>query len=129
NDGLSVAVVTTNQVYNEFSSGRQDISAIRNFIRYVWQNGGRLKYVLLMGDASYDYKNRLNNNTNFVPVYESRQSFHRLYSHSSDDYFGFLEDEEGYWDEGVLELYNGTRFPIGYTDHTLDVGIGRLPVK
>ena len=128
-DGLSVAVVTTRQIYNEFSSGRQDITAIRNYLKYLWENGNRIKYALLMGDASFDYKNRINNNTNFVPVYESRQSFHRLYSHSSDDYFGFMEEDEGYWDEGVLELYNGTRFPIGYVDHTLEIGIGRLPVK
>lgn len=128
-DGLSVKVVSTWQIYNEFSSGRQDISAIRNYLKYLWENGNRIKYALLMGDASYDYKNRVANNTNHVPVYESRQSFHRLYSHSSDDYFGFLEEDEGYWDEGILELYNGTRFPIDYVDHTLEIGVGRLPVK
>ena len=128
-DGLAVAVVTTRQIYNEFSSGRQDITAIRNYLKYLWENGNRLKYALLMGDASFDYKNRVSNNTNFVPVYESRQSLHRLYSHSSDDYYGFFEVDEGFWDEGILELYNGTRFPFDYTDHTLEIGIGRLPVK
>ena len=128
-DGLAVAVVTTGQIYNEFSSGRQDITAIRNYLKYLWENGNRIRYALLLGDASYDYKNRVPNNTNFVPVYESRQSFHRLYSHSSDDYFGFMEEDEGYWDEGILELYNGTRFPVGYVDHTLEIGVGRLPVK
>ncbi|MEQ8715122.1 MAG: type IX secretion system sortase PorU [Cyclobacteriaceae bacterium] len=128
-DGLVVAVVTTGQIYNEFSSGRQDITAIRNYLRYLWENGEQIRYALLMGDASYDYKNRVTNNTNFVPVYESRQSLHRLYSHSSDDFIGFFDQDEGAWGEGRLELYEGLRFPVGYTDHTLEIGIGRIPVK
>ncbi|MEO9872523.1 type IX secretion system sortase PorU [Ekhidna sp.] len=116
-EGLSIGVVTTNEVYNEFSSGRQDVSAIRDYARYIYQTGGRLKYLLLFGDCSYDYKDRIINNTNFVPTYESRESFHPIFSHSSDDYFGFLEDDEGEW----LETIAG--------DHTMEIGVGRLPAK
>ena len=72
---------------------------------------------MLFGDCSYDYKNRRNNNTNFVPTYESRNSFDPIFSHSSDDYFGFFDDDEGDW----LESASG--------DHTLEIGIGRLPAK
>ena len=91
-DGLSVKVVTPRQIYNEFSSGRQDITAIRDYAKYVQEQGGKLKYLLLFGDCSFDYKYRQQENTNFVPTYESRNSFHPIFSHSSDDYFGFFEE-------------------------------------
>ena len=110
-------VSTTTEVYNEFSSGRQDITAIRDYARYMYENGGSLKYLLLFGDCSFDYKDRLSNNTNFVPTYESRQSFHPIFSYSSDDYYGFFEEDEGEW----IETSAG--------DHTLEIGVGRLPVS
>jgi hypothetical protein len=116
-DGLRVEVVTPGQIYNEFSSGRQDVTAIRDFIRFLHRQGNSLKYALLLGDASYDYKDRLAGNTNLVPTYESNQSLHPIFSFSSDDYFGFMDDGEGEWQETTTG------------DHTLDVGIGRLPVK
>lgn len=122
NDGLSAQVVDVFQIYNEFSSGRQDVSAIRDFVRYLyWKNPNTLQYVLLFGATSFDYKDRMNNNTNFIPIYQSRESLHPIYSYSSDDYFGFLEDDEGEWKE---TFNNITTF-----DHTLDVGVGRLPVR
>ncbi len=114
--GLRIKVVTSFQVYNEFSSGRQDISAIRDYAKHLYDQGD-LKYLLLFGDCSFDYKNREINNTNFVPTYESRDSFSPIFSHSSDDYFGFLEESEGEWVENKMG------------DHTLEVGIGRLPVR
>lgn len=117
--GMSTLVVTTTEIYNEFSSGAQDISAIRDFAKMLYdRNTGSdsLRYLLLFGDASYDYKNRITGNTNFVPVYESRESLHNIDSYSSDDYFGFLDDSEGYWNED----------PSG--DYLLDIGVGRFPV-
>ncbi|MEM9896632.1 MAG: type IX secretion system sortase PorU, partial [Bacteroidota bacterium] len=114
---LDVAVVTTRQIYNEFSSGRQDISAIRDFLKYLKDEGGKLRYVTLFGDCSVDFKDRISNNTNFVPTYASRNSYDPIFSYSSDDYFTFLEDDEGEW----FETRSG--------DHTMDIGIGRLPVK
>lgn len=119
--GFNTTVVTTNQIYNEFSSGAQDVTAIRDFMRMLYKRsskqGDDVMYLLLFGDASFDYKNRLPANTNFVPTYESRQSLHPIYSYSSEDYYGFLDDDEGEWAENILG------------DHLLDVGIGRLPVK
>ncbi len=127
-DGMSVGLVTTYQVYNEFNSGGQDISAIRDFFKYCYDQGGNLKYVLLFGDASYDYKYILPNNTNYVPIYESRESAHNIFSHSSDDYYGFMEDDEGEWSEGKLRN-NTVFFEEPYQDHTLEIGVGRLPAK
>jgi hypothetical protein len=115
--GLTVHVVTTDQVFNEFSSGRQDISAIRDFTKYLYdQSPSTLKSILLFGRGSYDYKNRVNDNTNFVPTYQARNSLHPLQTYASDDYFGFLEDSEGKWSESPV------------VNHSLDIGVGRLPV-
>ena len=123
NDGLTSLVVTTAQIFNEFSSGRLDPTAIRDFVKYLNEKQpNRLKYLLLFGDATYDYKNNSLGQTaiqtaNFVPTYESRESASPIYSFSSDDYFGFLKPTDGEWTED----YN--------SNYTLDIGIGRLPVK
>ncbi len=115
---ISVSVVTNQQIYNEFSSGAQDVTALRNYLKYLYdQEPSQLQAVLLLGKGSYDYKNYTQNNTNVVPIYQSRNSVHPIYSYASDDYFGFLEDGEGDW----IETFSG--------DHTLDIGVGRLPVK
>lgn len=116
--GLLTEVVTVEQIYNEFSSGAQDISAIRDFIKFQYEKHGQiLRYVTLMGDCSFDYKKRTIRDTNFVPVYETRNSHHRIQSFSSDDYYGFLEPDEGEWAE------NSTG------NHTMEIGIGRIPVQ
>jgi hypothetical protein len=115
---LSVKVVTTTQIYNEYSGGKQDVTAVRDFIRNVYINSGKqLKNLLLFGRCSYDYRNRVFNNTNFVPTYESRNSLSPLETYSSDDYFGFLDDTEGTWSEDPV------------VNHTLDIGVGRLTIK
>jgi hypothetical protein len=118
-NGHTVLVVTTDEIYNEFSSGRQDVSAIRNYVRALYKKSPQtLKSLLLFGKSSYDYKNRIAGNTNFTPTYESRNSLSPLETYSSDDFFGFLETGEGEWSETVPSQH-----------HTLDIGVGRLPVK
>ncbi|MEP2771077.1 MAG: type IX secretion system sortase PorU [Fulvivirga sp.] len=116
NDNLSTQVVTTEQIFNEFSSGKQDVSAIRDYAKHLFDKSNKLKFLLLIGRGSYDYLDNINNNTNFVPIYESRNSLHPLKTYGSDDFYGFLEDEEGEWNEDPA------------VTHTLDIGIGRLPV-
>jgi len=113
-DGLNVSVVTTGQVYNEYSSGAQDITAIRNFLKMLYhraEKGNEPRYVLLFGDASYDYKDRIDGNTNFVPSWESKESLNMISSYVTDDYFVLLDQDEGSGAEG-----------------SLDMGIGRMPV-
>jgi Peptidase family C25 len=116
--GIDVVTVTTDEIYNEFSGGRQDVSAIRDFVKFLYdQSPDKLKNLLLFGRGSYDYKKRVFNNTNFVPTYESRNSLSPLETYSSDDFFGFLENGEGEWNESPAK------------NHTLDIGVGRLPVR
>ena len=121
-DKLSVLVVTTAQVYNEFGSGQPDPTAIRDAVRYFYQKQlDQLRYVMLFGDATYNYRNIGNQVSpaqlaNMVPVYESRESLHPVVSYSSDDYFGFMDADEGEWPE------------TGPDNHRMEVGVGRLPV-
>lgn len=115
---ISTTVVTTGQIYHEFSSGRQDVTAIRDFVKSLYDKSpGTLKSVLLVGKGSYDYKKRVIDNINYLPTYESRNSLHPVNTYSSDDYFGFLENHEGQWSEDPA------------VNHTLDVSVGRFPVK
>ncbi|MDT0558446.1 type IX secretion system sortase PorU [Ichthyenterobacterium sp. W332] len=97
--GLTVRVLKLEDIYLEFSSGNPDISAIRNLVKYVYDNAqsqsGRLKYLCLFGDGSYDYKNRIPNNTNYVPSWHALSSFSLTSSFVSDDYYGMLDDNEG----------------------------------
>ncbi|MBK5278460.1 MAG: type IX secretion system sortase PorU [Bacteroidia bacterium] len=115
-NNLSVRVVTTEEVYNDYSGGKQDVTAIRDFARSAYLQGG-LKNLLLFGRCSYDYKNKIANNTNFVPTYESYNSLSPLETYSSDDYFTFFDDNEGDWRESPAQ------------NHTMEIGVGRLSVK
>ncbi len=116
--GLSVEVVLNEEIYHEFSSGRPDVTAIRDFARLLKQNyPSDFQYLLLFGKGSYDYKNAIPNNVNRVLTYESRNSLSPLETFSSDDYFGMLEDNEGEW----RECFN--------CNSTLDIGVGRIPIK
>lgn len=115
--GLRTTVVTTTQVYNEFSSGTPDPAAIRDFIRLyykrynsTWRQSG--KYLLLLGKASFNYKNQAAG-ASLVPPYESNNSLDPLVTYTSDDFFGFLDDEED--------------INSGLVLNTLDIGIGRIP--
>jgi len=118
NEGLRVIIVTPSQIYNEFSSGAQDLVAIRDFIRMFYERAtvpeDLPKYLLLFGDGSYDNKNRITDNTNFIPTYQSVNSLAIVGSLVSDDYFGLLDPSEGAWVSGIEDV---------------DIGIGRFPVK
>lgn len=112
--GLNVKVVNLNGIYNEFGSGVQDIGAIRNFIKYVYDNAStpeaRLKYLCLFGDGSFDYKDRIPNNTNFVPSWHAYDSFNLTSSFVSDDFYGMMDANEG-------EMQ---------TSDKLDIAVGRI---
>jgi hypothetical protein len=115
--GLSVHVATTEQIFNEFSSGMQDPTAIRYFAKMFYDRGAtaietRPKYMLLFGDGTYDPKNRIPNNNNFITTYQYLAAENQLDALVSDDYFALLDDNES----------------ISGAD-LLDVGIGRLLIS
>lgn len=124
-NGLKIHVLNITDIYNEFSSGSQDITAIRDMLRMFYKKytsaADKLKYVTLMGRASYDYKGNLSKtqtgfvNTNYVPTYEQFYSAHPQ-SYCTDDFFVCLDDNEG----NFLENPN--------TNDLMDLGIGRFPI-
>lgn len=112
--GLKVKVVSQKEIYNEFSSGMQDISAIRDFLKMLYDRsepGNGLQYVLFFGDGSFDYKNIIDENSNIIPTYETPNSLHPVASYATDDFFGYLDDGEG-----------------DFIDDMVDIGMGRLPI-
>jgi hypothetical protein len=114
NDKLTVAVVTTEEVYNEFSSGRKDVSAIRDFVRFLYLKDKKLKYLLLFGNASFKYKG----NEDLVPTYQSVEYIDPVFNYCSDDYFALLDENEGEWAE------------YGFIDQAkMEIGVGRLPIR
>jgi hypothetical protein len=118
--GLKTLVVTPQEIYNEFSSGSQDVSSLRNFLKMYYDRSSINeipKYVLLMGDASYDFKSRLKNNTNLVPTYETYESNDKILGYCTDDFFGFLDDNEN------INNFSSTQI------NTLDIGIGRFTIS
>ncbi|MGZ2370791.1 type IX secretion system sortase PorU [Ancylomarina sp. YFZ004] len=114
-DQLKVSLVSTESIYNEFSSGTVDVSAIRNFVKMFYDRASTEdempKYLLLFGDGSYDNKWISSTNTNKIPTYQSIYSLSPTQSFITDDFFGLLDDNEG-------EAYG-----------LVDIGIGRLPVN
>ncbi|WP_245813488.1 type IX secretion system sortase PorU [Lutibacter agarilyticus] len=114
NSNLKVQVIPLNQIYNEFSSGSPDLTAIRDFAKHLYDNAStnKLKYMCLFGDASYDYKDRIGGNNNIVPVFEAYKSFNLASSYVTDDYYGMMDDNEG---------------DLGSFDRQ-DIVTGRIPV-
>ena len=118
-DGLSWAVVTDEQVYNEFSSGTPDATAYRWLMKMLYDradrnNGVAPRYLLLMGDGSYDNRG-LNpaSAPHTLLTYQADNSTNQVKAYSSDDYFGFLDDREG----------------ISDLTARMDIGVGRFPVN
>ena len=115
-NGLTVHVVNSEQVYNEFSSGSQDATAIRMFAKMFYDRGvsapeTRPKYLLLFGDGTFDHRN-LVSNSNYLVTYQVDNSEHHIAALVTDDYFGLLDDSEA----------------IGSNDE-LDIAVGRLLIS
>ena len=118
-NGLNVTVVTPEQIYNEFSSGKQDAMAIRRFMKMFYDRAlsnnvlSAPRYLLLFGKAVYDNKNITNTDVPYIVSYQSETSFDDDgASYTSDDMFGYLDN----WETGSVY-------------ESIDIGIGRFPVK
>ena len=96
---LSSIVVDVDQIYNEFSGGALDVTGIRNFIKYAYDNWTtKPEYVLLFGDGNYDYKNIEGSNNNFVPPYETVPTgslkYNEIWSYPMDDYYAMVDGDD-----------------------------------
>lgn len=111
--GLNTVLATTQQVYNEFSGGRDDATALRNFAWMLFTRSPNLRYLLLFGDGSFDHRNILELGTTFIPAYEHDGRLTEVGSFPADDYYGIF---------GLAS--NGQ--PL---EPDLNIAVGRLPVK
>ena len=130
---LKVKVVDLEAIYLEFSSGKQDIGAIRNFVKYVYFNAStpskKVRYLNLFGDASYDFKNRIPNNTNIVPIYQAIDSYTESQSSfASDDFFGMMDPTEGRLDYGIYYPNRPGSYIPDLTGKS-DIAVGRMIVS
>ncbi len=114
--GLTSNIVTQQEIFNEYSSGMRDPVAIRHFLKMFYDraNGDPNlipKYVILMGDATYDYRNKFNSNNNFVISYQSNESLHPITSFASDDFYVILNDNATMANNELMDMAIG-RFPV-----------------
>jgi len=115
-DQMTVQVVTPDVIYNEFSGGLPDPAGLRNYFRMCYEQGKQngkntLKYILLMGDGSFDNRNIQGKNINLLPTFQSDNSLSETESFVTDDFYVFMDENEG-----------------GYYG-TVDLGIGRIPAR
>lgn len=69
-NGLRVQIVDRDDVFASFSNGRPSPYGIRDFLRFAFENWSGPRFVLLVGDASYDFRNRLNGKfQNIMPTF------------------------------------------------------------
>lgn len=119
-NGHRCLVTTTSQVYNEFSSGAKDPSAIRMLLKCIRDNsdeGQGPESLLLFGAASYDYKDILGSISDFVPTLQAFRNDSESGGDPLEDNFAYLDANEGI-------------SPTNYQKQgDLDIAVGRLPVR
>ncbi|MCX7829606.1 MAG: C25 family cysteine peptidase [Acidobacteria bacterium] len=109
--GNDVMWIDIQEVYDNFSYGIFDPTAVKSFLTYAKINWREFPtYLLLIGDGSYDYKNYLGDPTfkNWVPtmiIEDVNDTSHQGWL-ASDAYFGDIDGD-------------------GYPD----LSIGRIPVR
>ncbi len=112
--GLTTRVVDVDEIFEEFSAGRPEAMAVRDYIKMIYDRGlgssDELQNVLLFGSGSYDNFDR-SSSSSVVPTYQSLASDDIVLSYCTDDFFGWLDDGEGGSD----------------LNNTVDVGLGRIP--
>ena len=112
-DSMTCVLVDVQEIYNEFATGANDPTAVRDFIRMVYlRSNSHLKYVLLMGKGTHDYRDLKGQHNNFVPTYESAtNTYDMVNSICTDDYFALMDQNEGLNCTGKVDL-----------------GVGRIPI-
>ena len=110
-DGIDVAVVTQDQVFNEFSSGTRDAMAYRLLCKMLYdRDNSKFKNLLLMGTGSFDNREIMGQHPDDLLTYQSDNSNIENTSFTSDDFFGLLDDN------------SGTNIP----NDKLRIGVGRI---
>ena len=89
-------VIEIDDIYNNFSYGVKDPSAIKRFLYWTQENWNPpVSYVLLFGDGSYDDKNLTGNGkTSFIPIHTEGTTVHEfsLYITSNPSWDNWFTD-------------------------------------
>lgn len=89
---LSTIIVDIDNIYNEFSGGLLDPTAMRDYLKYVYDNWQiEPEYVLFFGKGTYDYRNIEGYGDNFIPTWQTTASIGLLDSYTTDDFFVLLD--------------------------------------
>ena len=113
-------------VFDEFGWGVRDVVAIRNFLKYAFENwqpagGEPLRYVLFVGDGDYDYRNIISSaDANWMPPWEfnedCRDDFFVIFRNSSE----LPQCMTGRWPvQSVAELQAVISKTIAYAERPL----------
>ncbi|MCI0699047.1 type IX secretion system sortase PorU [candidate division KSB1 bacterium] len=107
-DTLKTVVVKIQDVFDEFSCGMYDPVAIRDFLKYAFENWQRPpSFVMLVGDGDYDPKNIINKtDKNWIPTFHTAE-LDDIDSRVTDSWFTYLAGN----------------------DAVMDMGIGRIPAR
>jgi hypothetical protein len=93
--GLATEIIAVEDIYDEWSGGEKDVNALRGFFQWAktnWQNQPR--YLLLVGDSSYDPLNYLNlGNHDYLPTGYS--STYQLETSTDESLVDFNNDGVG----------------------------------
>ncbi len=99
---ISTTVINLEHIYNEFSAGIKDVTAIRDFLRHAYYNWNiKPFYVLLFGNGSYDYKNIEGQGNNYIPTWQTQNSWHGIDSYTSDDFYGKITGTQNLLDLAI----------------------------
>lgn len=95
---FSVQIVTTDDIYNNFSMGTVDPTAIRDFIAFAMNNWQvQPRYLLLWGDGHSDYKGINHSAVNYVPPFEfddNDTSYDEDSNFASDDFYTYVLNDD-----------------------------------
>ncbi len=95
---LRTAVLEVDHIYNEFAGGLPDVTAIRDFLKYAYDTWNpRPRYLLMLGQASYDYKEILGYRSSYVPTWQSVESRDDVGSYATDDFFVQFGGDNALW--------------------------------
>jgi hypothetical protein len=105
NGGLTTDIVDIEDVYDEFSFGQKTPFAIKDFLFFAKHNWSQpVRYILFLGDSSYDPKNYLNyGDSDIVPTKLADTIFLEA---ATDDWFADFDN-----------------------DYISDIPVGRLPAR
>lgn len=105
---LSAQVFYVDDIMNEFSGGLLDPTAIRDLVKFAYDNWQiKPSYLLLFGDGDYDILNTEKLGKNFIPTFQTAESLYELSSYPMDDYYA----------------------RVSGSDKKIDLAVGRINVQ